>query len=287
MKSYNLSSMLRAMKTLFENSGIKTGKAFVLLACFFLLNSAPAHAASSQWHDLLGGEARMVANLNPQTNIITGVVEVSLKPGWSTYWRNPGSAGLPPKFDFSRSEGISIRQVEFPTPTLLEHEQGDYAGYKKKVLFPFEAEANANGKTNIRLNLLIGICEKICIPAQASMKIDGVNLLQSDPVASRIHSFAKLSVPKEMPFEEIIVEMKTLDENTLSVKARHPERFGKPALFVEGPSEWFLTAAKLIEQDAEYATFKVDVSNAPDDLEILSEKLRFTLASGARGIEIQ
>ena len=34
-------------------------------------------------------------------------IEIRLKPGWHTYWRYPGDAGVPPRFDFA---GIAERQ---------------------------------------------------------------------------------------------------------------------------------------------------------------------------------
>jgi hypothetical protein len=71
------------------------------------------------------------------------------------------------------------------------------------------------------------------------------------------------------------------------VKTKHSKKNGKPALFVEGPPEWYLTPAKLVKQEDEYSIFHVNVTDAPNDIDMLSEKLRFTLASGSKGIEIQ
>ena len=33
-------------------------------------------------------------------------VEIRLKPGWHTYWRYPGDAGVPPRFSFAGSQNL-------------------------------------------------------------------------------------------------------------------------------------------------------------------------------------
>ena len=82
---------------------IKVGVLFILTA---MLCSTSAVAATSQWHDHGGGKVRLVVYADPTNSEINGVVEVQLEPGWSTYWRYPGSSGIPPTFDFSRSKGF-------------------------------------------------------------------------------------------------------------------------------------------------------------------------------------
>jgi DsbC/DsbD-like thiol-disulfide interchange protein len=47
---------------------------------------------------------------------LSGGVEILLEPGWHTYWRNPGDAGVSPSFDFLRSENVSTLEVLYPAP---------------------------------------------------------------------------------------------------------------------------------------------------------------------------
>ncbi len=244
-----------------------------------------AGAASSNWQDLGGGEARLIARLDPETNEVEGAVEVRLQPGWSTYWRNPGSSGIPPTFDFSRSQGFLPGKVEFPAPTLLEYESGDYAGYKRQVLFPFEGTMAPGTPGAIQLDLLIGVCSEICIPAKAELNIRSGQLLQSDPVASQKIQLAKLRVPKHREPEETVLEVRQSGGDSLQITMAHKASHGKPQLFVEGPDEWYLQPAKLIRQSENEAFFELDVSRAPDGTDVLSEKLRYTLVTGHQGIE--
>jgi len=270
-----------------DYSTIRTFLSCTIFAFAAGIIASESKAAFSDWHDIGGGKARLVANLDPATNSISGVIEVKLDKGWSTYWRYPGSSGIPPVFNFSKSEAVSVKEVSFPTPILIEQEYGSYAGYKNKVMFPFEGELLSTSDGKINLDLLIGVCEKVCIPAKAEMNIEVSELFQSDANAVRTISFAKIRVPKKMPAREIIKQIGKTDNNMLHIKAKHDESLGEPALFVEGPREWYLTPAKLLSQENGIATFELDVSNAPVDTDILSEKLRFTLATGSTGIEME
>jgi hypothetical protein len=33
-------------------------------------------------------------------------LQLDMAPGWKTYWRQPGDSGIPPRFDFSQTEGL-------------------------------------------------------------------------------------------------------------------------------------------------------------------------------------
>lgn len=259
---------------------------FFCLACIILLNSNIAHSASSDWQDLGGGKARVLAHLDPVTNKVSGVVEVRLEEGWSTYWRYPGSSGIPPLFDFSKSVAFTSKEVAFPAPQLITQPFGSYAGYKKKVMFPFEGELLATSGAKINLDLLIGVCSEVCIPANAQFHIDSDELLQSDPRAVQAFSFARITVPKVAEADSVLISREQKTDEKLFIKTKHKKSFGTPSLFVEGPNDWYLLPAELMSQDEDTATFKLDVSRAPKGTDILSHKLRYTLVTGTKGIEI-
>jgi len=260
--------------------------AFLLSLIGLTASAIPADAASSKWEDLGGGKARLVATLNPNTNKVSGVVEVKLDPGWSTYWRYPGSSGIPPHFNFSDSKSFSIGDVKFPVPQLLETYDIRYAGYKKKVSFPFEGELLATNQGKIDLNLIIGVCSEICIPARAEFKIPVRELLRSDPRAFQAITLANLSLPRQAATDKII-SVENGDNNDLIVTVEHSKDFGTPNLFVEGPADWYLKPAKLLHQDEDKAIFSLDLSLAPKDINPLDSKLRYTLVTGSTGVEIE
>jgi len=265
-----------------KNNAIAISLAIAGLSIFAL----DSEAASSKWEDLGGGKARLVATLDPQTNIVSGLVEVKLEPGWSTYWRYPGSSGIPPLFDFSSSQSFELDGVQFPVPKTLESYDVKYAGYKKQVSFPFAGNLLANNQGKIKLNLTIGVCSEICIPAKAKLDIPVRELFRTDPRAIQAITLASLSLPKKAA-DDMIVSVKNDNNKALMITVKHNKDFGQPNLFVEGPSDWYLKPAKLMHQDDSSAVFNLDIRHAPKDINPLEEKLRYTLVTGSTGIEIE
>jgi DsbC/DsbD-like thiol-disulfide interchange protein len=68
-------------------------------------------------------------------------IELKLAPGWKTYWRYPGDAGVPPRFDFSRSENVQSVEVLWPAPHRFEDGAGYSIGYRDSVTFPLHVVA--------------------------------------------------------------------------------------------------------------------------------------------------
>jgi len=255
---------------------------FVLVALFCITG---AQAATSDWQDLGGGEARLLATLDPETGKLNAALEVKLKPGWSTYWRYPGSSGIPPLFDFSATDGFEVETVEYPAPTLLGDKHLRYAGYKKHVVFPISGKFYPGIKPAVKLDVLIGICANVCIPARAEMKIDTNELMRSDPLTGQSIKLARLSVPKQVAADTVVRTVEMLDDRTLVITVAHKNPNQVPALFVEGPKEWLMEPAKLLERSNGNAKFAVDLSWAPKPLDVTKHKLKYTLVSGSTGIE--
>src|SRR4051812_50189210 len=38
--------------------------------------------------------------------VLLGGIAIQLQPGWHTYWRTPGDSGVPPRYDFSKSDNV-------------------------------------------------------------------------------------------------------------------------------------------------------------------------------------
>ena len=247
--------------------------------------SISANAASSSWQEIGGGTARIIASLDPATNQINGALEVRLEPGWTTYWRYPGSSGIPPMFNFSGSSSYRHETIEFPGPQRIDNIYGAYAGYKNRVLFPFGGAFTGNLNGEIHLKLLIGVCSDICIPAQAEMKINAKQLLRSDPAVQQTINLAKAAVPITRSADEIMLDLQRSDEETMQITVSHKPDGSEPALFVEGPQDWYLKPAKLVSIVDNKAIFTLDISSVPAGTDVLKQSLRFTLVAGSKAIE--
>ena len=83
----------------------------LLLAALALwIAAAPAGAAQGMAtaQDAVEGVALIAGWRQADGSRLAGI-EIRLAPGWHTYWRAPGSAGIPPTFDWS-GRGTSPRR---------------------------------------------------------------------------------------------------------------------------------------------------------------------------------
>src|SRR3954465_3279158 len=117
-------------------------RAVPLVLALLVLPCATAQADdASAGADALGGKMRLVlGNKDPSGRRIAGV-EIKLEPGWKTYWRNPGDAGIPPRFDWSRSRNLGEAVVTYPAPERLDENGSVSIGYTEDVIFPVTLSA--------------------------------------------------------------------------------------------------------------------------------------------------
>src|ERR1700716_4085312 len=74
--------------------------------------------------------------------VLLGGIAIELQPGWKTYWRTPGDSGVPPRFDFSKSENIEAVTVLWPAPAKFDDGAGGHSmGYHDQVVLPLRIVA--------------------------------------------------------------------------------------------------------------------------------------------------
>ena len=92
-------------------------------------------------------------------------LHVSLAPGWKTYWRAPGDAGIPPEIDLRGARNVAGVQPQWPTPVVFWQNGMRSVGYKGELVLPLRIAVDRPG-ADIRLKgrLAIGVCLDICVP---------------------------------------------------------------------------------------------------------------------------
>ncbi len=97
---------------------------------------------------------------------------VELAPGWKTYWRNPGEAGVPPEFDWSASTNLAAAEISWPAPKVFEAFGMTTIGYSDRMLLPIKVTPSDPTKPiGLRLTLFYGVCEEVCLPATAELSL--------------------------------------------------------------------------------------------------------------------
>jgi DsbC/DsbD-like thiol-disulfide interchange protein len=57
-------------------------------------------------------------------------------PGWHTYWKNPGDAGLPTTLAFTLPAGFQVGEIEWPHPERIPVKQLASYGYGDDLVLP-------------------------------------------------------------------------------------------------------------------------------------------------------
>ena len=94
---------------------------------------------------------------------MAGIV-LDLAPEWKTYWRNPGAAGIPPSFDWSRSRNLKNAEILWPRPHLFQSFGLTTLGYSDRVVIPVRLVPREPGQAmEIALAVTLGVCRDICV----------------------------------------------------------------------------------------------------------------------------
>src|SRR5882757_10477084 len=127
---------------------------------------------SSPWQRDAHSAVRLLAGSRSGA-VLLGGIAIQLQPGWHTYWRNPGDSGVPPRIDFGKSENIEAVTILWPAPTKFADGAGGISlGYQKQVVLPLRIVAkNADKPVTLRADINYAVCEKLCIPVEASAEL--------------------------------------------------------------------------------------------------------------------
>jgi DsbC/DsbD-like thiol-disulfide interchange protein len=140
----------------------QTYSAFIALLVF----AAPVHAFSQE--EVLSGVIR--TGWQAEGGAHMTALHLTLAPGWKTYWRSPGDAGIPPSFDWSGSENLQAVRFHWPRPHVFTVNGLTTVGYKNDLVLPMEVTpVDPAQPVRLRAQIDLGVCDDICIPASLSL----------------------------------------------------------------------------------------------------------------------
>ncbi|PJI93020.1 DsbC/DsbD-like thiol-disulfide interchange protein [Yoonia maricola] len=127
------------------------------------LMALPSFAAAQSYSDKAAFE--ILPGWRTAAGDHISAIKITLAPGWITYWRAPGEAGIPPQFSFASNSGITSITPHWPVPDVFEEAGLKSIGYYDSVIFPLIVAADGvTGDIPISGHLTVGVCEEICIP---------------------------------------------------------------------------------------------------------------------------
>ena len=128
---------------------------------------------------------------------------LKMAPGWHTYWKFSGDAGLPTELKWKLPPGWKTGEIQWPIP-LKTIDPGDIEtyGYENEVLLMQEITPPPNIDTSsVKLiaeaNWLV--CEKICIPGSATLQVDLPVASTSQPANTEVFARYRRLLPLNWP----------------------------------------------------------------------------------------
>jgi DsbC/DsbD-like thiol-disulfide interchange protein len=261
----------------------------VTAAILLSLFAPNVHAQdASPWQEDAHSAVRLLAG-SRSGSVLLGGIALQLKPGWHTYWRTPGDSGVPPRFDFSKSDNVEAVTVLWPAPTKFDDGAGGSSlGYHDQVVLPLRIVAkNTEKPVTLRADVNYAVCEKLCIPVQANLELSFNSVASTEDSAL----FAALdTVPKPAnigdPNPLTIRDVKREGRSEVLVDVVSPDN--RPInLFVEGPTpDWGLPVPKLLEHGPPgVKRFAFALEGVPPGVNPEGAALKLTLVGADRAYE--
>jgi DsbC/DsbD-like thiol-disulfide interchange protein len=156
-------------KVISQSPGFSYVRPMLKTAAVLALIAAPALATTQD--DVLSGQLRPGWQMENGGHM--AAIELVLAPGWKTYWRSPGDAGIPPSFDWSGSDNVKSVRIHWPAPAVFHTNGMQTIGYHDRLILPVEITPADSGKPiSLKLRMDLGVCDEICLPAALDLVSD-------------------------------------------------------------------------------------------------------------------
>lgn len=208
-------------------------------------------------------EARLVADVEaaaPGSVIHVALVQ-TIRPGWHTYWRNPGDSGEATGISWSLPQGWTADAIIWPKPEIFRLGPLANYGFKDTVILasaltvPADAAPGTIARVEAAATWLV--CEEICIPEEGTLSLAVPVAAQSRPDGDWGARIAQTIAAAPRP---------------ISAEARFTPATGAPVLSVTGAGLGGAKAAHFFP----YSGTLIDHA-APQSLRTGAEGLALTL----------
>jgi DsbC/DsbD-like thiol-disulfide interchange protein len=265
--------------------------AIVASAC---LGHAVAGQDASPWDGDARSAVRLLAGSWPQEEgaPVPAGIEIRLKPGWHTYWRYPGDAGVPPRFDFGGSRNVKAVTLSWPAPSRIREHGLSVIGYVSDLILPLAIiPKDRTEPVALHLKLDYAVCETLCVPQQATAQLLlGAGPSSWDGALARARSRVPRKQAVGAPFPLTVRSIQRAEGASRSrvlIDVAAP-RAASLDLFVEGPNpDWALplpTAAA--DAPGDLRRFAFDLEGAPPQANYNGALLTITAVTAEDAIEV-
>src|ERR1700688_4178617 len=102
-------------------------------------------------------------------------LELNIRDGWHTYWRNPGDSGQATALKWQLPPGFTASDISWPTPhrfelpPLVNYGYDKHAAHLVNIVAPKDLKAAAPVVLSAKASWLV--CSDVCIPEDAELQL--------------------------------------------------------------------------------------------------------------------
>ena len=174
------------------------------LFCWLIVATVP-HGLGQTYQGKQLVKAELLADTSaivPGKAFTVGLL-LRMAPGWHTYWKFSGDAGLPTELKWKLPQGWKIDEIQWSIP-LKTIDPGDIEtyGYENEVLLmqditPPPKIDESSVKLSAEANWLV--CEKICIPGGQTLQLELPISTTSQPANTELFARYRRLLPQNWP----------------------------------------------------------------------------------------
>lgn len=190
--------------------------------------------------------ARLLPGWRTAEGTHMAALALTLAPGWKTYWRAPGEAGIPPAFDWAGSGNLGGVRLHWPRPEVIEQGGARSLGYRGRLVLPIEVRpADGAGAVELRARVDLGVCEDVCMPV--TLRIAGrlAPPGAADPAIAAALADRPMEA-REAGVRRLACRIEPIADGlrlTADIALPRPARFTAAAVETDAPGVWVSEAA--------------------------------------------
>jgi suppressor for copper-sensitivity B len=219
-------------------------------------------------------------------------LQFTLKPGWKTYWRSPGDAGLPVTVDWAGSVNVASAAIAWPVPHRFSLSGLDTFGYEDEVVLPVQVHpAKPGDAVALRAKVNYLTCADICIPYEARLSLDLPAGTPTPTAYAQLISRYVARVPGDGASQGLTLDYAAIAHSDgkqalIGHASSTIAPFEKPDVIVEAPQGLAFGAPIIsLSQDGSGVKFELPITMSDGASPLDSAEVTLTLVDGARGLE--
>lgn len=230
---------------------------------------------------------RLLALPPASDGTVSGALQIEPNPGWMTYWKEPGDAGIPPQLILPETGGVTLKRLAYPVPKRIDNGDLRDIGYDHSVMLPFQLSVDDMGApVELGVSAFVGLCRNICIPFQADFAL---SLSDNGPPSmeeAMLLAKAETKLPEE-PSEDFAVTGHSLVRNDLlRLELRLPAAStSPPQVIITGPEGHAFFDSRNEQHRGDRYALDIPIEKLPKDYEISGKRWGILVIAGDRAIE--